>query len=150
MFNICSTLESFFIFLFPDYFFSYCYSIHFYWDSYYKPIKSRGLVLPYLPLVFYSFFFLGPHLHHTEVPGAWGQMELQLPTYTTVMQHQIQAASATHATACCNARSLTHWMRPGIQPTSLRTLCCVLNPLSHIRNSKMWSFSRLKKGILPH
>ena len=31
-------------------------------------------------------------------------------------QHQIQAASATYVTACSKARSLTHWVRPGIEP----------------------------------
>ena len=31
---------------------------------------------------------------------------------------QIQAASATYTTAHSNARSLTHWARPGIKPSS--------------------------------
>ena len=34
-----------------------------------------------------------------------------------------------------NTRSSTHWVRPGIVPTSLRTLCWVLNLLSHSGNS---------------
>ena len=35
-------------------------------------------------------------------------------------QRQIQAKSATYTTAHGNARSLTHWARPGIEPkTSL-------------------------------
>ena len=34
-------------------------------------------------------------------------------------QCRIQAASTTYTTIHSNARSLTHWMRPGIQPTSL-------------------------------
>ena len=34
---------------------------------------------------------------------------------------------ATYTTACGNARSLTHRARPGIEPTSSRTLCWVLN-----------------------
>ena len=33
-------------------------------------------------------------------------------------QHQIRATSGTYATACGNVRSLTHWARPGIKPTS--------------------------------
>ena len=32
-------------------------------------------------------------------------------------------------------RSLTHWARPGIEPTSWQGLCQVLNPLSHSGNS---------------
>ena len=33
-------------------------------------------------------------------------------------QHQIQATSATYTTTYSNARSLTHWVRPGIEPAS--------------------------------
>ena len=33
-------------------------------------------------------------------------------------QYWIQAASATYPVACGNTRSLTHWARPGIEPTS--------------------------------
>ena len=33
-----------------------------------------------------------------------------------------------------NSGSLTHWARPRIEPTSLWTLCQVLNPLSHNGN----------------
>ena len=47
---------------------------------------------------------------------------------------QIQVASATYSTACSYVRSLTHWARPGIGPTFSRTLCWVLNPLSHNGN----------------
>ena len=50
-------------------------------------------------------------------------------------QHQIRASSMTSATACSNAGSFTHQARPGIQPAPSLTLCQVLNPLSHKRNS---------------
>ena len=33
-------------------------------------------------------------------------------------QHQIWAASSTYTTAHGNARSLTHWLRPGIEPST--------------------------------
>ena len=46
---------------------------------------------------------LGPHLRHMEVPRLGVQLELQLPAYT-----------AAHG----NAKSLTHWARPGIEPTT--------------------------------
>ena len=49
--------------------------------------------------------------------GLQVESELQLRP-TQPQQHQIQAASATYASACVNARSLTHWVRPGIEPTS--------------------------------
>ena len=41
----------------------------------------------------------------------------------------------TCTTAHDNAGSLTHWMRPGIKPVSSRTLCQVLNQMSHNGNS---------------
>ena len=37
--------------------------------------------------------------------------------------------------ACGNAGPLTHWLRPGIEPTSSWRPCQVLNPLSHGGNS---------------
>ena len=62
-------------------------------------------------------------------------------------QQWIQAASGTYATACGNARSLTHWVRPGIEPTSGERQHQVLNPLIHNGNSHIlchldwWIFS---------
>ena len=53
------------------------------------------------------FVFLGPHLRRMEVPRLGVKLELQLLIYTT---------------AHSNARSLTHWVRPGIEPTSSWTL----------------------------
>ena len=40
----------------------------------------------------------------------------------------------TYTTAHCNARSLTHWARPGVQPTSSWILVDLF-PLCHSRNS---------------
>ena len=50
-------------------------------------------------------------------------------------QHSFWATSATCATACGNAGSLTPWARPGIEPASSQPLYQVLNLLSHNRNS---------------
>ena len=41
-------------------------------------------------------------------------------------QYQIRASSGTYPVVCGNARSLTHWARPGDEPTSLGTLCWFL------------------------
>ena len=47
------------------------------------------------------------------------ELELQLLAYATQsQQHRIQAASATYTTANGNTRFLTHWVRPGIKPTT--------------------------------
>ena len=45
-----------------------------------------------------------------------------------------------HVKACGDAGSLTHWVRPGIEPASSQTLCWVLNPLSHSGISNHWPF----------
>ena len=48
-------------------------------------------------------------------------------------QPLIWATSVVYAAACGSARSITHWARLGIEPTSSWTLCWVLNLLSHNR-----------------
>lgn len=47
-----------------------------------------------------------------------------------------------------NSGSLTHWLRPAMEPTSSWTLCWVLNPLSHKENS-MTAFKKYKMCYLP-
>ena len=61
---------------------------------------------------FWSFVFLGPHPQHMEVSRLGVQSELQLSAYTSV----------TYTTVHGNARSLTHWMRSGIEPASSQIL----------------------------
>ena len=66
-------------------------------------------------------------------------------------RHQIRASAGTYATAATVTstpdliyihglyhRFLTHWARPGIEPTSSGTLCQVLNPLSHNGSSRLY------------
>ena len=92
--------------------------------------------------IFNFFFFLWPHLQHMEVPTL--RVELMLQLRLIPQQQQIQAASENSTPACGKARSLTHWVRPGIEPTFSQTLCWVLNPLSHNWNSLysiIYSFS---------
>ena len=75
-------------------------------------VLSRGMIWSDLLFHFYFYFiylffglfvFLGPHPWHMEVPKLEVHSKLSLPTYTT---------------AHSNAGSLTHWARPGIEPTS--------------------------------
>ena len=51
------------------------------------------------------------------VPRLWVELQLQLLAYTTAMQDL--DLSMTYTTAHSNARSLTHWVRPGIKPAFL-------------------------------
>ena len=58
-----------------------------------------------------------------EVLGLGVESELQLLAYTTATQQsRIWAASVTYITAHGNARSLTYWTRPRIEPTTSKFL----------------------------
>ena len=63
-------------------------------------------------------FFLGPHLWHMEVPRLEVQSELRRRPTPEPQQLGIQAESATYTTTHSNVWSLTHWVRPGIEPES--------------------------------
>ena len=91
----------------------------------------------------FFFFFLQLHLRHMEVPVPRAESELQLRA--TPQQHQIQAATVTYGTACSNTRSLTHWVRPRMEPAASQRQCQVLNPLSHNGNTY---FTLIKKKNL--
>ena len=56
---------------------------------------------------------------------------------------RIQAASATYTAAQGNARSPTHWARPGIEPESSRMLAGLF-PLRHNGNSCLKDISKRK------
>ena len=62
-----------------------------------------------------SFFFLWPHPKHMEVPRLGVELEQQLQAYTTACTWD---EPVTYTLAYGNARSLTHWARPGIEPAS--------------------------------
>ena len=64
--------------------------------------------------LFFSPFFLGLHLRHMEGLN-WSNIRQPTPQ---PQQCEIRAASVTYTTAQWNAGSLTHWVRPGIEPAS--------------------------------
>ena len=65
---------------------------------------------------FYVFFRAEPVVP-MEIPRLEVQSELLLLAYARAKQHQTGAMSMTYTTAHGSARSLTHWARPGIEPT---------------------------------
>ena len=91
---------------------------------------------------FVLFFFLGPHLWLMEIPRPRIKSELQLPAYITATA--TQDLSRIHN--LCH--SLTHWERPGLEPTSSWILCWILNPLSHNKNSSKQYFLSTIYAIL--
>ena len=64
-------------------------------------------------------------------------------------QHWIQAESKTYTTAYGNAGSLTHWVRPWMEPISSRTLCRILNLLSH-SGSSFAQVLKVVNSVPPH
>ena len=77
------------------------------------------------------FCFLEPPLQRMEGPRLRVASELQLPAYTT-------ATAMLDPRCLCNLHHglQQHWIlnpptRPGIEPTSSWTLCCVPNLLRH-------------------
>ena len=67
----------------------------------------------------FGFFFTEPHLQHIKIP----------------LQHWIQVTFANYAAAHGNTRSLTHWVRPGIESASSQRQRQVLNHLNLKGNS---------------
>ena len=75
-----------------------------------------------------------PHLQH--IGSSWARSKIEAADVVLWHSHS-HAGSELHlwpAAACGNERSLTHWARPGIKPTSSWRLCRVLNLLSHNGN----------------
>ena len=54
-----------------------------------------------------------------KVSSVGVELELQLRPTPQQQQHRILAVSVTYTTAHSNAGSLTHWARPGVEPSSL-------------------------------
>ena len=105
-----------------------------YWLAWCTRQVPSFVCLPFF-FFFFSFLFSGLYLQHMKVPRLGIESELQLPPTPQPQQWWIRDSSVIHAIACCNARSLTYWMRPGMKPASSQTLYRVLNPLSHNGNS---------------
>ena len=95
---------------------------------------------------FLSFFFLGLHLWHMEVPRLGIELELQLLVYAV-------ATAMPDASIICDlcysaygsARPLTHWVGPGIEPASSWMLVGFINTESLLELLEifflMWFFS---------
>ena len=69
-------------------------------------------------IFFFFFFFKQPHLRQMKFLG-WGSNWSYSCCLTPQPQpHQIQAASVTYTAAPWTTGSLTHWARPGTEPSS--------------------------------
>ena len=68
----------------------------------------------------FVYFFLGPHPGHMQVPrlGARDQIGATAAGLHHSHSNTRSEPCLTYTTAHSNSGSLTHWVRPGIQPTS--------------------------------
>ena len=99
--------------------------------QHYRPQDIRTIIIWFLIFLerwvffiiylFTYFCFLGLHVRHMEIPRLGVELELQLLTYVTATATQ-DPGSEPHLwptpQLMGNARSLTHWARPGIEPAS--------------------------------
>ena len=81
-----------------------------------KKPSNREPLFPAEPVLFFFFFFvfLGPHPQHMEDPG---RIRAAAPGLSH-SHNRSRAESAIYTTAHSNARSFTHWARPGSEPAS--------------------------------
>ena len=77
--------------------------------------KMQGWLPHHINFILF-FCFSGPHPCHMEVPKLGVKSELQLQPTPQPQRCGIRAVSVTYTTALGNAGSLTHWVRPGINP----------------------------------
>ena len=101
---------------------------------------------------FFSLFF-GLHLWHMEVPrlGVKSYQSYSCRPMPQPQQHQIRAVSAAYTTAYGNARSLTHWARPGIEPASSWILVRFISaePQRELLKWLLWNVERFhENGVL--
>ena len=106
-----------------------------------KIIHPRVNQKNHLPDFFFPFFW-GLHSWCMEVPGLAVKSELQPE------QHWIQATSETYTIAHGNARSLTHWARPGIEPKSSGILVRFVSavPQQELPHLPYWSKFNLQNA----
>ena len=81
-------------------------------------VLLKGIVWK-LIVPFVCFCFLGLHPQHMEVPRLGVELELQLPAYTTASAMRgVSCVYDLHHSSKQWQMGLTHWERPGFEPTS--------------------------------
>ena len=81
-----------------------------------KPSACIKMIMWFLCFFFFCLF--GPHSLHMRLPGSGSKQYCSCWYTPEPQQHRTRAMSATYTTVHGNARSLTHWARPGIKLVS--------------------------------
>ena len=90
------------------------------------PLKRREITIIQnggcLSFFFFFFlslsFFLGPHPQLMKIPRLGSNWSWSCQPIPQMQQCQIRGESETYIEAHSNARSLTHWAEPGVEPAS--------------------------------
>ena len=101
----------------------------------------------YFSFLFFFFVFLGPHLQYMEVPRLGVESELPCRPTLWPQQYGIWAMSMTYTTGHSSARSLTHWVRPGIKPVFLWILVGFINCWAMIGTPGFTKYFYMKNGL---
>ena len=86
---------------------------------------------------FWVLVFLGPQLQHIEVSRLEVKQSCSCQPQPQPQQHGIQAVSATYTTVHGNTGSLTHWVRPGLEPASSWIL------VRFVSTEPLWEFPQV-------
>ena len=81
-------------------------------------LLSSGNFFFFITTLFFFFYsFLGPNLRHMEIPRVMSWIGAAAASlHNSHSTAGTRATSVTYTTACSNARYLTHWARPEIEP----------------------------------
>ena len=92
--------------------------ISYFWPAHLWMSVGKSLILPiYVLCLFVLFFRATPMAYGSSQARGWIGATAAEPT-PQPQHYQIRAVSLTYTTAHGNARSLTHWAGPGIEPAS--------------------------------
>ena len=120
-------------------------SLFYIWEPYPQESKSS----PKWGIWWSFFIYIFCLFRATPVPFGGSQARGQIGAtaaslQTQPQQCQIWASSATYTSAHGNARSLTHWARPGIEPVPSRILVRFISA-----EPELWSGGNLKSTFSP-
>ena len=103
------------------FYFSHLYL--YYFEFYFRERNNFIIII----ITHYYFVFLGPHPQHMEFPRLGVNQSCSHQPMPQPQQCRIWDTSGTYTTAHNNVGSLTHWVRPGIKPTSSWMLVGLVN-----------------------